>query len=55
MLETMRARRCHWCHRLLGEHDSDWRIVGERMTCDECWSKADVEIPLDYTEDEGDD
>jgi len=47
--------RCHWCTRDTSEGDyvnvslADGRIV---RCCSVCWSRQDVEIPLDYTVDE---
>ena len=44
---------CHWC----GRDVSDGDYVNVSLTdgsvghtCSRCWEKADVEIPLDYTE-----
>src|SRR5690242_14965008 len=50
--------RCWLCNRVLGANDADWRNISKadgfvERVCDTCWERGqEVEIPLDYTEDE---
>jgi hypothetical protein len=57
MLPTILRDRCYWCRRREPDANvslEDGRIVG---CCDTCWERGqdEVRIPLDMTEDEGDD
>jgi hypothetical protein len=45
--------RCYLCHRI--DDDSGVLVTLDgavRSICEPCWTKQDVEIPLDMTEDE---
>jgi hypothetical protein len=47
------VNRCYWCGRPDDELTVNVDVGGViRSCCDTCWSRQDVEIPLDYTEDE---
>jgi hypothetical protein len=57
MLQLILRDRCYWCRRREPDVNvslEDGRIVG---CCDTCWERGrdEIRIPLDMTEDEGDD
>ncbi len=45
--------KCFWCNRDLTDEDIGRRVTvgfSTRWMCEECWSKSEPEVPLDYTE-----